>query len=46
MTGLEITAIIVGLTIILGFPISYQIFGKEDQCGRTVWDKIKRKFGW
>lgn len=37
--------IIFGLVmlILLSFPFLYQIFGKEDGCGRSLWDKIKRR---
>lgn len=29
--------------IICSFPFIFQIFGKEDGCGRSLWDKIKKK---
>lgn len=32
------------IAIICSFPIMFNLFGKEDQCGRTLWDKIKAKF--
>lgn len=37
--------IIFGLVvaIICSFPIFYLVFGKEDKCGRTFWDKFKKK---
>lgn len=39
----ELTAIIVSFSIILSFPFLYRLFGKEDKCGRTLWDKIRNK---
>lgn len=43
MTTPEIIAIVVvGLFLISG-PILFNLFGKEDGCGNTLWDKLTKK---
>ena len=37
--GLVVYCIIIA--IICTFPLLYHMFGKEDQCGRTWWDKYR-----
>lgn len=43
MTWYEILAIVIVGLFIISCPIAYNLFGKEDACGRTLWDKLFSK---
>ena len=48
MSAIEIIAIVVVCCIIASFPILFNLFGNEDRCGHTNWERLvawfKNKF--
>ena len=43
MTTPEIIAVVVVGLFLISCPIAFNLFGKEDRCGNTLWDKLTKK---